>query len=176
MRWRILMVPAFALLAATGCDQQPLEPVTDADHVQATFGPNSGARHFTHDVNWTMNVCGVDIVDFTGTVRTVEHDSQWTPDDHVYRIMYMNKFNLTGIGQSTGFQWRAIGNEHGYVHTYWAGKGDDEGPEKQLYINSIKFVGQGQAPDFVGRGLFHETTNANGERVLTFSLRIPDCS
>jgi hypothetical protein len=177
MRSRVALVASLALFVAVGCDQQPLEPALDADLAQATFGPNPGAIVYTNDVSWTMDVCGVDLVDFSGTVRTVVNESQWGPDDRVFRIMYKSDYNLTGIGQTTGYQWRAIGSERGYVHTYWAGKAEpQEGPEKQLYNYTIKFIGQGQAPDFVGRGFGHETTNANGEKVLEFSMSIPDCS
>jgi hypothetical protein len=175
MRWLFPLTAGLALVLTAACEEHPLEPAASANLAQSAPAPNSGARLFTYDVNWTMNVCDVDIVDFSGTVRTVEHDSQWLPDDHLYRIMYINHYNLTGIGRTTGYAWRAIGSEHGYVHIYLAGKGDPEGPDKELGNFSIKFIGQAQAPDFAGRFLGHETTNANGDRVVSFSLSTPQC-
>ena len=171
MRWQLPLVASFALVAAVGCDTQPMEP-TDS---QPTFALEDRAQVYADEVSWATTVCGVDIVDFTGTIRGLERTSADLIEDKMYQYMYLEHYNFVGIGRTTGYTWRAVNNYHEHVETTWDGKAEYEAPEIEMGIGVVKFIGQGQAPDFLGKGFYHRVTNANGDIVSTFHVRDWEC-
>lgn len=71
MRWRIPLVAVLALFVAVSCDQQPVEPPTDAAAATPLFAPKSNANKevWAFQFYWTVDCGGGQIldVDFSGT-------------------------------------------------------------------------------------------------------------
>ena len=164
MRWR---VPLFlALIAAVGCDEQPMEPSSDAELSQPEFAIEDGAHVYTYEMDWTVDLCGVDVVDFTGTVRDVFRTSPDIVLGTMYHFVSASNFNLTGVGRSTGWTWRAIENDNEHFHVTWEEDTWDEMPAVYTEVHKIKFIGQGRAPDFTAHDLAQYVVNANGGLVV----------
>ena len=173
MRWQLPLVASLALVVAVGCDEQPLEP-TESHPEQPTFAFEDRAQIHVSEVNWTSDVCGYDVVDFTGTIRFVQRTSPEIDEFKMYQWMDHEHFNLTGVGRSTGTIWRAISSyQWHYEVTFNDG---DEAPEAATEVIHMKFIGQGSAPNFTGKVTYHYTKNANGDLVATSYLKVPDCS
>lgn len=107
----------------------------------------------------TVDLCGYDVVDFTGQYHFV-YKIFW-PDGHGgFHWTSHATWNLRGVGQNTGETW--MGMENGNWQSNWHEPGQDE-----WFIDNdrVMVIGHGSTPNFRLRALEHYSINANGELV-----------
>jgi hypothetical protein len=112
-------------------------------------------------VSGTRDLCGYDTVDYEGTFRVVLRES--IDETGTKRSHYLEPFQLRvrGVGQTTGEVW--IGSsKSSFANNYI----DGDEPQTFNLVQQTKWVGLGQAPDFVSTFRGHLTINGNGELVL----------
>ena len=70
MRWQLLFVASFVLVAAVGCDKQPMEPEAHSVVTQGAFSAGESAQQYVFtNQEVAIDLCGIDEVQFLGTVR-----------------------------------------------------------------------------------------------------------
>ena len=127
----------------------------------------SGSFAYTDRVNVTIpsvfavqNYCAGgrfgEIVVFQGDQHLVFTQSM-TADGHVNMLIHWNAEGITGIGQYTGFTYRATGvtADHTISSTGF--------PYTGTFTNEYHVIGQGQATNGDLHEVVHFTVNANGD-------------
>jgi hypothetical protein len=158
---------ALVSIVTVGCDQSPVDPLTaDTEDTTALLSAQ-GATVTSVPVSGTTDLCGYDLVDYEGTFQVVVRqaiDETGTKRSHVLEPF---QFRLRGVGQTTGEVW------NGWIKSAYAANYigepafDLEGDARAFnLVQQTKWVGRGQAPDFVSTFRGHLTINGNGELVL----------
>jgi hypothetical protein len=163
MRRQLPLVASLAFVAAVGCVEQPMEPEAQSGITQ----PILSAAHSAQQYVWTnqevvIDLCGIDEVQFLGTVRGHRRDSGLgdqgpTFQQHTY---FIEVWDMNGVGYETGLEWSlnavlgdwdfrisSIGNHVYTTRTVW------------------NIIGKGDVPSFQWFVLAHLTFNTAGELV-----------
>jgi hypothetical protein len=175
MRGRIPLTVLLVLFVAVSCDQQPLEPSIGSESELLDYHPSlNGAYQNTLEYDWSVDLCGYDQVDFS----VVVHET-WRIDANFkevlpYHYFWQARFNATGVGQRTGQIWRVNSVER-EAFSYRLNEDWEEESEIFNVKHLYNFVGQGSAPNFQMRLVFHSTRNRPGELVTVVSHEEPLC-
>ena len=158
---------ALAAIVAVGCDQSPVDPLTaDAENTTALLSAQ-GATVTTMPMSGTTDLCGYDLVDYEGTFHVVFReaiDESGTKRSHILEPF---QIRIRGTGQSTGEVWNGW-IKSSFAANYIGEPAFDLGGDARAFnlVQQFKWVGLGQAPDFMGHFRGHLTINGNGELVL----------
>jgi hypothetical protein len=162
-----------ALVSLAACADAPTSastfaPVSATADVAVLDGPNAGTGSLagTDRVNITIptqfhaqNPCAGgrfgEIVVFTGDQHLVFYESS-TANGHLNTKIHWNAENVTGIGQYTGFAYRATGVTQDHTISSPAL------PYEYTMVNDYQIIGQGQATNMDLHETVHMTVNANG--------------
>ena len=179
VRSRATLVVLLSLAAATACSDTPSQPATRglspngevrADVTPAVLdGSNSASLQlgaFTDKVNlqvptWfhAQNPCAGgrfgEIVVFTGNQHLVFGQTS-TANGHLNTTLHWNADGVIGVGQYTGFQYRATGVTQDHVVS------NAPLPYSETMINNYHIIGQGQATNMDLKETTHVTVDANG--------------
>lgn len=138
-----------------------------ASTTDGTTNSGSGSVAYTDRVNMTIpsnfavqNFCAGgrfgEIVVFQGDQHLVFTQTT-TADGHVNMLIHWNAEGITGVGQYTGFTYRATGvtADHTISSTGF--------PYTGTFTNNYHVIGQGQATNGDLHEVVHFTVNANGD-------------
>lgn len=161
---------AFASLAlAAACSEAPTQsasPRPSALRADVVANAASGQLATGERVNLTIptqfhaqNPCAGgrfgEIVVFTGDQHLV-FDQVTTSNGHLSMMLHWNPENVTGIGQYTGFEYRALGVTQDHVVS------GAPLPYTETTTNEYTIVGKGQATNMTLHEVVHVTVDANG--------------
>jgi hypothetical protein len=148
-------------------------PAVAASTTDGTLNSGSGSFAYTDRVNVTIpslfavqNFCAGgrfgEIVVFQGDQHLVFTQTT-TADGHVNLLIHWNAEGITGVGQYTGFTYRATGvtADHTVSNIGF--------PYTGTFINNYHVIGQGQATNGDLHEVVHFTVNANGDFVADVS-------
>ena len=111
-----------------------------------------------------------EVLDFSGTLKEVIHGTL-TGDGHVTFSAKMVP-NLVGVGQTTGDEYRMIG-ETGTTQVYTIDYNDPN--EKWIMTEHFNLVTPGEGTVAVTMTVFHEIGNANGELASSVTHVTVEC-
>lgn len=173
MRWQLALVASFALFVAAACDDQPMEPVADLDAAQPTFkAANAAQQYLWMDQEIVIDLCGIDEVQFLGTIRGHYRDSSLGDQgpgsqDHSY---FVEVWDMNGIGYETGLEWSlnaVIGD--------WDFRRSSDGNRVYTTRTIWNIIGKGELPSFRWLYVAHLTFNTAGELVARHVKHEPIC-
>jgi hypothetical protein len=158
-----LFVLLFAVLLITSCEH-PTAPASSAIDVDPAMAATVIHRPEVFDFDFTgLNPCTGEETQLTGQLKaqttTVERP------DGGFNLEFLVNGTATGIGLTTGAQYRAHQLEHGTFST----NGGEQ--STQTYRFRLRVKTSGPQNDFFLVFGFHITINANGETTV---LREPD--
>ncbi len=167
---RFIPLAALAAALALGCDQQPVGPLSSDEGGQTALLSAQGATVTSIPYSGTTNLCGYDMVDYEGTFHAVFRealDETGTKRSHVLEPF---QIRVRGVGQSTGNVWNGW-VKSAFAANYIGEPAFDLGGDARAFnlVQQFKWVGLGQAPDFMGHFRGHLTINGNGE-LITFKV------
>ena len=142
-------------------------PAVSASLTDGSFNTASGSLAYTDHVTLTVPTqfaiqdrCAGgrfgEIIVFQGDQHLVFSETS-TANGHLNTKLQWNAEGITGIGQYTGFTYRALG-----VSSYQAVMNGGF-PYTSTFINNYHVIGQGQATDGDLHETVHVTVNANGD-------------
>ena len=144
-----------------------LSPAVAASTTDGIVNSGSGSFAYTDRVNVTIpslfaiqNHCAGgrfgEIVVFQGDQHLVATTTT-TAGGHVNMLIHWNAEGITGIGQYTGFTYRATGVTSDHTES------NIDFPYTGTFINNYHVIGQGQATNGDLHEVVHFTVNANGD-------------
>lgn len=163
---RRLALTLVSLLLLVACTDQPM--ATEAPRFANAGG--LGAEEATIPISGSLDLCGFDVVDFTGEYQYVtrfalgdaEHMHHWFANEH-WRLWF--------VGRNTDYTWRS--NEVVNAQSQWR---DPSGPDEWFIRNQhLHIIGFGGAPSFDALATVRYTMNANLEVVQEFDRIDPLC-
>ena len=178
VRSRATLVALISATVMAGCAESPSQPVARvrspnggmlADVTATLDGPNAAAGQLgttTDKVNLNIptlfhsqNPCAGgrfgEIVVFTGD-QHLNFTQVSTVNGHVSMMIHWNADDVTGIGQYTGFAYRATG----VTSDHWVSNAPL--PYTETMINNYHIIGQGQATNMDLKETTHVTVDASG--------------
>lgn len=142
-------------------------PAIAASLTDGAFNTASGSLAYTDRVNLTIPTqfaiqdrCAGgrfgEIIVFQGDQHLVFSQSS-TTNGHLNTLLHWNSEGITGIGQYTGFTYRALGvsSDHSVSNAGF--------PYTDTFINNYHVIGQGSATNGDLHETVHVTVNANGD-------------
>ncbi|MHC4508474.1 MAG: hypothetical protein ACYTAO_05875 [Planctomycetota bacterium] len=162
--------PALAVAALlAGCQDQPAAP--GGDTPEALLSNSKGATHSTETIEGEFNLCGFDVVDYTGELHQIDRFEA----DGSTGLHYVSNhhYRLWLSGRETGYTWRY---EHiANAQDQW--DDSDWAPDSWFIINAhMRVIGLGRAPDFDGTIRDKWQVNANGEVTARILKIEPTCA
>ena len=179
VRSRALAIAVLSATAVSACSDSPSQPATRirspnngslADVTLATLDGSNAASvqlgAYTDRVNMQIptqfhaqNPCAGgrfgEIVVFTGNQHLVFSQTSIT-NGHLSTMVHWNADDVIGIGQYTGFQYRATGVTQDHVVS------NATLPFTETLTNNYHIIGQGQATNMDLKETTHVTVDANG--------------
>ena len=178
VRSRATLVALISATVIAGCAESPSQPVARlrtpnggllADVTATLDGPNAASGQLgtaTDKVNLQIptlfhaqNPCAGgrfgEIVVFTGNQHLVFSQAS-TANGHLSTLIHWNADDVTGIGQYTGFAYRATGVTSDHMVS------NAPLPYTETTINNYHIIGQGQATNMDLKETTHITVDANG--------------
>lgn len=166
-RTRVIALVSLAFAAA--CSEAPTQSATQrvaAPRADVVANAASGQLATGERVNLTIptqfhaqNPCAGgrfgEIVVFTGDQHLV-FDQVVTSNGHLSMVLHWNPENVIGIGQYTGFEYRATGVTQDKVVS------GAPLPYTETMTNDYNIIGQGQATNMNLHETVHVTVDANG--------------
>jgi len=178
VRSRATLVALISATVIAGCAESPSQPVARlrsstsgmlADVSATLDGPNAASGQLgtiTDKVNLTIptlfhaqNPCAGgrfgEIAVFTGN-QHLNFTQTSTANGHLSTMIHWNADDVTGIGQYTGFAYRATGVTQDHVVS------NAPLPYTETTTNNYHIIGQGQATNMDLKETTHVTVDANG--------------
>lgn len=178
VRSRATLVALITATCMAACAESPSQPVARlrspnggllADVTATLDGPNAASGQLgttTDRVNLQIptlfhaqNPCAGgrfgEIVVFTGNQHLVFSQTS-TANGHLSTMIHWNADDVTGIGQYTGFAYRATGVTQDHVVS------NAPLPYTETMTNNYHIIGQGQATNMDLKETTHVTVDANG--------------
>jgi hypothetical protein len=151
----VLALAGLTLVSLAACADPPLPvSVEDGASVEIVFGSAAGDRGATstsislHAIR--SNECNGEQVELSGVIHLVSHS---LPDGSV--LGHFNYQNVTGIGLSTGIQYRVSAVDQVRLEAPF--------PSSIQSVRHLRLLAQGPGDDVLVDAIFHITVNANGE-------------
>lgn len=163
---RFTPLAALVAVVVMGCDQSPVDPLApEAENSTALLSAQRATVN-TIPISGTRNLCGYDVVDYEGTFHVVFRevlDATGTKRSHVLEPFQVR---LRGVGQATGDSWNGW-VKSSFAANYIGEPAFDPSGDARAFnlVQQFKWVGLGQAPDFMGNFRGHLTINGKGELV-----------
>jgi hypothetical protein len=147
-----------------------MEPATNPDFARPSFGATNLIENYTwEDQEISFNLCGVDDVQFLGTIRGIRR--LVSPDSRDQSLFFFREtWDMTGVGYTTGLEWSlhaAIGDLDFNVRPTG---------ERVYTVKTVwNIIGKDDAPSYRWFDRGHIVFNANGELVARDFQTDPIC-